>query len=286
MNVFLAARAASYLRRRRPLVEAASLDVEAGRVTILIGPNGAGKSTLIRLLTGELRPTSGMVLCEGRDLARFSPGQLALRRAVMTQAIEVSSPFRAYEVVRLGLDGIGGLNAAQRAAIVEECLCTADALSLAARPYAALSGGEQRRVQFARVLAQIQAARTVHDRQALLLDEPVANLDLAHQFALLDAAREAARRGVAVLAVLHDLNLAARYADTLALMRQGTIIACGPPALVHSSERLSATFAVDLSVGEALVAARRLVMPSRWLVGGASACSTACLRIRCRARGQ
>src|ERR1700722_13439665 len=100
----------------------------------------------------------------------------------------------------------------ERARIVEQCLAAGGSLLLAAQSYAPLSGGEQRRVQFARALAQIEAARTVHDRQALLLDEPVANLDMAHQLALLDAARAFARRGIAVLAVLHDFNLASRYA--------------------------------------------------------------------------
>ena len=198
-------------------------------MTVLIGPNGAGKSTLVRLMSGELRPTSGAILCEDEDLAQLSPERLALRRTVMTQAIQVSSPFLAHEIVRLGVDGIGRASARERARIVEQCLAAADVLPLAAQSYATLSGGEQRRVQFARALAQIEAARTVHDRQALLLDEPVADLDLPHQLALLDAARAVARRGVAVLAVLHDFNLASRYADMLALMNKGAIIACGRP---------------------------------------------------------
>ncbi len=268
MKALLSARRATFSLRRRALVDAVSLDVEAGRVTVLIGPNGAGKSTLIRLMSGELRPTSGAILCEGEDLGRFSPQQLALRRAVMTQAVEVSSPFLAYEVVRLGLEGIGRVDPRQRARIIEERLTIADALPLASRRYAALSGGEQRRVQFARAMAQIEAARTVCDRQVLLLDEPVANLDLPHQLALLDAAREVARQGVAVLAVLHDFNLAARYADVLALMNKGAIVACGEPAEIQTTRLLSDAFAIDLAVQTTLVSERPLVVPSRWLIGG------------------
>ena len=153
-----------------------------------------------------------------------------------------------------------------RARIIEQCLETADALPFASRPYAALSGGEQRRVQFARVLAQIEAARTVHDRQALLLDEPVANLDLPHQLALLDAAKAAAQRGVAVLAVLHDLNLAARYGDALALMNKGAIVAYGDSSSVQNSDLLSEVFAVDLIVGTLLASEGPLVLPARWLI--------------------
>jgi iron complex transport system ATP-binding protein len=267
LSAFLSAQAISYSARRRPLVDAVSLEVEEGRVTVLIGPNGAGKSTLIRLMSGELRPTSGRILCEGEDLTRFSPERLAVRRAVMTQAIQVSSPFLVHEIVRLGISGVGRVSARERARMVEQCLAAADALPLAAQPYATLSGGEQRRVQFARALAQIEAAGTVHDRQALLLDEPVANLDMAHQLALLDAARGIALQGVAVLAVLHDFNLASRYADVLALMHKGKIVACGDPAAVQSRDLLSEVFAVDLAVGAILVSDMPLVMPSRWLAG-------------------
>jgi iron complex transport system ATP-binding protein len=250
LSAFLSAQTVTYSLRRRPLVDGVSLDVEPGRMIVLIGPNGAGKSTFIRLVSGELRPASGVVLCEDEDLARFSSERLALRRTVMTQAIQVSTPFLAHEIVRLGVDGIGCASARERARIVEQCL--AAALHLAAQPYATLSGGEQRRVQFARALAQIEAARTVHDRQALLLDEPVANLDLPHQLALLDAARAFARRGIAVLAVLHDFNLASRYADVLALMNKGEIVACGDPASVQRRDLLSEVFAIDLAVGTTL----------------------------------
>jgi iron complex transport system ATP-binding protein len=268
LTAILSARQATYSLRRRPLVDAVSLDVEPGRMTVLIGPNGAGKSTLIRLMSGELRPTSGMIFCEDEDLVRISPERLALRRTVMTQAIQVSAPFRTHEIVRLGIDGIGRVSPRERARIVEQCLTAADALPLVSQAYATLSGGEQRRVQFARALAQIEAARTVHDRQALLLDEPVANLDLPHQLALLDAASAVARRGVAVLAVLHDFNLASRYADVVALMNKGAIVACGASDSVQRSDLLSEVFAIPLAVGTSLTSEKPLVMPSRWLSEG------------------
>jgi iron complex transport system ATP-binding protein len=219
-------------------------------------------------MSGELRPISDLILCEYEDLARFSLARLALRRAVMTQAIQVPSPFLTHEIVRLGVDGVGRVSTRERARIVEQCLAAADALPLAAQPYATLSDGEQRRVQFARALAQIGAARTVHDRRTLLLDEPVANLDLPHQFALLDATRAVARQSVAVLAVLHDFNLASRYADVLALMNKGAIVAIGDPVSVQGSDLLSELFAVDLTVGTTLTSERPLVVPSRWLSKG------------------
>jgi len=268
LTAILSARQVSYSLRRRPLVDGVSLDIEAGRMTILIGPNGADKSTLVRLMSGELRPTSGLIFCDDEDLARIWPERLALRRTVMTQAIQVSSPFLTHEIVRLGVDGIGRVSARERARLVERCLASADALPLVSQSYATLSGGEQRRVQFARPLAQIEAARTVHDRQALLLDEPVTNLDLSHQLALLDAARAVARRGVAVLAVLHDFNLASRYADVLPLMNKGAIVACGEPTSIQRSDLLLDVFAIDLAVGTTLAAEKPLVIPSRWLIDG------------------
>jgi iron complex transport system ATP-binding protein len=268
LSAILSARTASFSLRRRALVDAVSLDIEPGRMTVLIGPNGAGKSTLIRLLSGELRPTSGLILCEDEDLARFSPERLALRRTVMAQAIQVSSLFLTHEIVRLGVDGIGRVSTRERGRIVEQCLVVADALPLVSYSYATLSGGEQRRGQFARAMAQIEAARTVHGRQALLHDEPVANFDLPHQLALLDAARMVSRRGVARLAVPHDFNLASRYADVLALMNKGAIVACGDPDSVQRGDLLSEVFAIDLTVGTRLASEKPLVMPSRWLSEG------------------
>jgi len=266
VSALLSAEDVSYYWRRRPLVDSVSLDIASGRVTAVVGPNGAGKSTLLRLLSGELQPTAGVVSLDGRNLDRITPTSLACQRAVMTQTIQLSFSFTTREVVRLGLDGIGaGLDTARRAEIVARTMETADVLALASRRYETLSGGEQRRVQFARALAQIEAGRSVTDRQALLLDEPVANLDLPHQLALLDAARAAAARGTAVLTILHDLNLATRYADTLALMHEGKIVGCGPPSVILSEGVLSDVFGVDLAVTDSLISKAALIFPSRWI---------------------
>jgi iron complex transport system ATP-binding protein len=181
----------------------------------------------------------------------------------MTQSAELSFAFTVYEVTRLGLDGIGKkLPIARREQLIAQCLAAVDVLPLASRRYDTLSGGEQRRVQFARALAQLEAGATVSDRQALLLDEPVANLDLRHQFALLDAVRAAASRGVAALVVLHDLNLAARYADTLAVMRGGALVAFGPPSAVLSVDLLSDVFGIALAITQS--GGRPLVLPAHW----------------------
>lgn len=234
----------------RMLVENASLPLEAGRVTVLVGPNGAGKSTLLKLLTGEISPGRGLVRFAGEPLAAIAPWQLAARRAVMAQQTRLAFPFSVYEVARLGVDGIGrGLDRPRREAIVAQCLADAGVLSLAPRSYQTLSGGEQQRVQFARALCQLTAGRSSAAAQALFLDEPVSSLDLCHQIALLDMAREVAAGGVALLIVLHDLNLAVTYADTLVVMDRGRIMARGRPEAVLDDTLLRNVFRVDLALG-------------------------------------
>jgi iron complex transport system ATP-binding protein len=264
LSAFLSARTASYHWRGRALVDSINLDVALGQVTIIVGPNGAGKSSLLRLLSGELAPTNGQIFCDGQTLRRLPAWLLACKRVVMTQSAQLSFPFTVYEVARLGLDGVGkSLSSSRRKEFVEQCLASADVLHLAPRRYDLLSGGEQRRVQFARALAQLQGARSASERQALLLDEPVANLDLRHQLALLDTARSIAATGVAVLIVLHDLNLAARYADTIAIMNNGSILAHGEPRLVFAKQTLSELFGVPLAITEA--GGGIFATPTRWI---------------------
>ncbi len=130
-------------------------------------------------------------------------------------------------------------------AIVEQALGQADVLALAGRDFQTLSGGEQQRVQFARAMVQLEAGNSIEPRQALLLDEPIASLDLRHQIGLLEALREKVRsRGIAALAVLHDLNLAARFADHLVVMKEGRIIAAGAPGSVLTPARIEEAFGV------------------------------------------
>lgn len=232
-------------------------------MTIVIGPNGAGKSTLMKLLSGEIAPLSGGVTSFGEPLSTVPAWRLACRRAVMAQASRLTFPFAVHDVVRLGLEGIG--RAKSRAGtdqIVEESLIHADVLDLAGRDYQTLSGGEQQRVQFARALGQLEAGRSVEPAQALLLDEPIASLDLCHQLALLDAARDLAiGGGVAVLAILHDLNLAATYADTLVVMDRGRIVAEGAPGDVLRPDLMRRVFRIDMRPREQLSPAVPVILP-------------------------
>ncbi len=236
-----------YQIRGRSILRDVSLSIEPGRMTIVIGPNGAGKSSLLKLLTGETPPSTGNVLIDGAPVSRIPPWRLACRRAVMVQAARLAFPFTAREVVELGAAGIGRADRrAARDLLVSEALAVADVLHLAGRHYQTLSGGEQQRVQFARALAQLAAGRSIEQRQILFLDEPVSSLDLRHQLALLDAARSLTQKGIAVLAVLHDINLAFGYADHLVVMHEGSVVAQGDPKAVVTDRLLEEVFGVSL----------------------------------------
>lgn len=210
----------------RFLLSGVSLSFGAGGVTAVVGPNGAGKSTLLAALSGERRPDAGEVRLDGRPLADWSVADLARRRAVMHQSAPLNFPFSVEEVVALGLAAARGRGSARPP--LDPCLEAADVLHLRRRIYPSLSGGERQRVQFARALAQIRAAG--ERGGLLLLDEPTASLDPRHQHRLLGAARAwAAETGGAVVAVLHDLSLAAAYADAAAVLCDGELAWLGAP---------------------------------------------------------
>lgn len=225
------------------LIDDITLDVPAGGVSVLIGPNGAGKSTLLKALTGEQRICGGSILIDGRDVAAMAPRELAQRRAVVPQSSRLHFPFTAEEVVLLGasVPGFGprddsvGVNA-------DRAMAAADVAHFAHRAYPTLSGGERQRVHLARALCQLWNAPPVRGTRALFLDEPTSSLDIAHQLLILDAARKEAQKGIAVLVVLHDLNLAARYADRVALMSNGRLHAVGTPDEIIETETLSLAF--------------------------------------------
>ena len=264
MAAILEARDLHFSVRGTTLVRDASLQLDAGTTSIIVGPNGAGKSTLLKLLTGELTPAQGEIRLDGTPLAGAPAWKLACQRAVMAQNQRLAFPFSVYEVASLGVDGIGrALTRQRREAIVAESLAAAGVIDLAGRRYQTLSGGEHQRVQFARVLCQLEAGRSIAERQVLFLDEPIASLDLCHQLALLDMARAIAARGVAVLIVLHDLNLAVTYADHLVAMDQGRIIAQGPPAQTLDDALLRQVFKVDLTLSRAPAPGLPFLLPQQ-----------------------
>jgi iron complex transport system ATP-binding protein len=222
----------------RLVVDAASLALRAGEVVALVGPNGAGKTTLLRALAGLL-PATGHIVLQGRALATYSPQARAQRIAYLPQGHVFHWPVPVAAVVALGrhphADLFARASDSDRAA-VRRALDAAGIADLAERTISTLSGGERARVALARALAS--------EAPVLLADEPTASLDPRHQLVVMSLLREAARNG-AVLAVVHDLLLAARFADRVVVMDKGRLVADGPAADVLATSQVADVFGVD-----------------------------------------
>ena len=232
------------LRGRKIVLTDITLELNPGEVLGVLGPNGAGKSTLLGALCGELSANQGRVWLDERELRDWTGAQRGQRLAVLPQVSTLDFAFRVEEVVGMGrLPHQSGR--VRDDEIVAAALQAADAGHLSGRSYLALSGGERQRVHLARVLAQLWPGEA---GQTLLLDEPTSMLDPLHQHTTLQAVREFADRGAAVLVILHDLNLAARYCDRLLLLEGGRPVALDTPEQVLRPEPLKAVFGLEVLV--------------------------------------
>jgi iron complex transport system ATP-binding protein len=224
------------------LLSNVQLRMLAGELLCIAGPNGAGKSTLVRVAAGALPPSEGRVAFFGRPLSELKRGELSRRRAVVSQRGEVAFGFTSLEVVLLGRHPHSELPEGRRdLEIARQMLERVEVGHLAGRDITTLSAGERQRVEIARAMAQLESDVSPAET-ALFLDEPTSNLDLAHQHAVLAQARDCSREGRLVVAVLHDLNLAAQYADRLVLLDGGKVAADGTPRAVLSSELIFRVF--------------------------------------------
>jgi len=240
----LEARNLRYSRGGRLLIDSLDLSLVPGELVALIGPNGAGKSTLLRMLTGFLTPDYGECRLGDRPLAEWPRVRLAQRRAVMRQQNPVAFSLPAAAVVAMGRAPWPG---GDTQAVVEEVMALTDCGKLAERDYRQLSGGEQQRVQLARVLAQLW--QNGAPRGWLFLDEPTSALDLFwQQQALRLLHRLSRQKDFSVCIVLHDLNLAALWADRILLLHQGRLVAQGPAQAVMTEETLRRWYRADLRV--------------------------------------
>lgn len=259
----LSARDLSIVLGGEPILKDVTIGIEPGALLAVIGPNGAGKSTLLQALAGGTAPTSGAVTLDSRPLARWKRADLARLRAVVPQDATLSFPLRAIEVVLLGRSPHHGVSTAGAdLAIATAALQATGADHLADRDYTTLSGGERQRVQFARALAQVWSDGAGGGGRYLLLDEPTASLDLKHQHQILRLARRFAELGYGVLAVLHDFNLAALYADRLCLLVGGRIAADGAPAAVLTAPRIEAAFGMAVTLTRHPRTGAPLVLPA------------------------
>lgn len=236
-------------RGGRTVLSGVSLELAPGEVLGVLGANGAGKSSLLATLAGELPPGAGTATLDGQALSAWSARALARRRAVLPQSPSLAFDLPVRTVVEMGAYAFPEVSPAQLHALVDRALALADVTRLGLRRYATLSGGEQQRVQFARVLVQVLAAREEGDARLLFLDEPTASLDPRHQADLLGAVAALARaQRVAVLAVLHDVNLAAAWCTSLLLLAGGGPVALGPPPEVLTPETLWQVYGVRARV--------------------------------------
>ncbi len=225
MSELLVASHVSFRAGSIPLISDVSLALGGGRLLAVVGPNGAGKTTLLHLLAGDLRPSEGTILLDGQPPHRYSPLQLARLRAVMTQHAVIHFAYQVEQVVAMGRyphESRRDMSPAQDRQIVLKALQRTEMEPYRARAYPTLSGGEASRTLMARTIAQ--------QTDLLLLDEPTASLDIRHQELVMRTCRTLAEQGKAVCVILHDLNLAAAYADDIALLDRGHLAALGPPS--------------------------------------------------------
>lgn len=245
----------------RQVIHSISLEAVPGALTAIVGPNGCGKTTTLKAISGELTPEGGSVSINGRNLMGLKPWELALKRGVLPQSTVISFPFTVREVVRLGLTSGATADAKANDRIAADALEAVDLGGFAGRFYQELSGGEQQRVQLARVLCQISDPVADGEPRYLLLDEPVSSLDIRHQLTIMQLARRFCERGGGVIAVMHDLNLTAMFADRMIMMKAGKIRASGAPRDVLTDETMEAVFGCRMQVSAMPAAGVPFVLP-------------------------
>lgn len=234
---------------RRRILEGISFRALPGQVTAIIGPNGSGKSTLLKALCRD-HAFGGRIGINGHDVASMDLGKAATLRAVLPQSSNLPFPFTVREVVALGLTaGRPGVPLGALRRLPDEALARVDLAGFGGRFYGELSGGEQQRVQLARVICQVWLPVLDGVPRFLFLDEPVSSLDIKHQLMIMDVARQFAASGGGVIAILHDLNLAAMYADQIVAIRKGTLAGCGTPAEVLTDTLIAQVFDCPMRVG-------------------------------------
>lgn len=219
------------------------IEIHPGKLHVLIGRNGAGKSSLFHMLCGDLNPKKGDVYLDGIELRKYSKSQLAKIRAVLTQETTITFPISSEEVIELGRHPHVS-NPNRDKEIVQTCLKITGSSEQKEQNYSTLSGGEKQKINFGRILAQVWETPPRY----IFLDEPVSALDIPNQYKMLNLCRHMANQGYAVFMILHDLNLAALYADTITLLHKGKIIKTGNPTEVLTLENLETAFGIKARI--------------------------------------
>lgn len=232
----------------KDILQNISYNFEAGKIHLILGTNGAGKSTLIKLLSGEQKPTKGNVLFDNKNLQQIPTKKLAKSRAVLSQNIDLSFPLSVQEVVLMGrYPHFQEKPDAQSIKIVQEAMDLFSIEYLKERNYLTLSGGEKQRVQFARVFTQIWQKPESSSR-LLLLDEPLSFLDIFYQYDLMDKIKNFINinTDLTVIGVVHDINIAAKYADNIILLKEKKIFNSGNANTILNEQNIYDVFKVKI----------------------------------------
>jgi iron complex transport system ATP-binding protein len=235
----------SLIRSGKPLLDQVSLSIKPGQLTIILGPNGAGKSTLLKCCSGAIHADTGYIHLDNKLLTDWSLADLAKKRAVLTQQIHMPFTLTVKEVVSLGL-APWRLSDDQANHLIHNTLVEVGMADAEARIYASLSGGEQQRIQLARVLVQVYADPHPQAAKYLLLDEPISALDLHQQQRVLRLLKTLTQKGLGILCILHDINLAALYGDKLVLLEKGKITFDSEPSQLAQGKQIETTYQADL----------------------------------------
>jgi iron complex transport system ATP-binding protein len=214
----------NYRAGQKLILDSVTARFRRGRFNVILGPNGAGKSSLLKIATGLLQPSDGAVTYDSKPVDQFAPAELAQRRAVLSQHVELVFPLPVRDVVLMGrYPHYGRAPSPRDLAIVDSALDIVGMQDRSKQHYPTLSGGEQQKVQLARVLAQIWRDEGSDEHRYLFLDEPTASLDVHYQIHLLDVARDLLAQDCTIIAILHDLNVAFHYGDAFFLMQDGRL---------------------------------------------------------------
>ena len=233
----------------RQILKDVSLEINEGEIVSVIGPNGAGKSTLLNVLTGDINPDSGEISYDNKQLKQISIQERAFTRSVMSQMQTLVFNFNVKDVIEMGWLQRGNSDFSNNFSmafenVTKEC----NVHNLIHRKFNSLSGGEQRRVHFARTLLQLWRPSESNDPRYLLLDEPTANLDLSSEMLLMNILKKRASLNVGILVILHDLNLASHFADKIAIIKDGEIMAFGEPEKIMEDAFLTSIYDVPIKV--------------------------------------
>ncbi len=233
----------------RQILKDVSLEINEGEIVSVIGPNGAGKSTLLNVLTGDINPDSGEIFYDNKQLKQISIQERAFTRSVMSQMQTLVFNFSVKDVIEMGWLQRGNSDFSNNFSmafenVTKEC----NVHNLIHRKFNSLSGGEQRRVHFARTLLQLWRPSESNDPRYLLLDEPTANLDLSSEMLLMNILKKRASLNVGILVILHDLNLASHFADKIAIIKDGEIMAFGEPEKIMKDAFLTSVYEVPIKV--------------------------------------